>query len=124
MPQGSTRAFVVGKRAVVVSANKPKLREWRAVAVDVLTRERDRQGLTTPYTGAVSVTLMEYRLPPKGSRRVLPSVRPDLDKIDRAIGDVLVQAGILKDDALICERYSKKLYGDRAEVRLLVEGMG
>lgn len=123
MPQGSTRAFIRGGKAITTSANK-NLANWRALAALLLTEERERLGITAPYAGPVCLHITEFRLPPKGCRRVLPCVRPDLDKIDRAIGDVLVIAGILKDDALICEKHSAKLYGDRAEVSILVQSIG
>lgn len=124
VPQGSTRAFVVGNRAVVVGDNKPKLREWRALAVMILCAEREKQGYSEPWRGPVALSVTEYRLRPKSIRRVFPTVKPDSDKILRAVCDSLEAAQVLVSDAQIVSAYVRKRYGREARVEIDVREMG
>lgn len=46
---------------------------------------------------------------------------PDLDKLQRALGDALTQAGVIHDDALIVQWANpNKRYGPRPETRVVV----
>jgi len=45
---------------------------------------------------------------------------PDLDKLQRALGDALTQAGIVRDDALIVEWSARKLWGTTPHVELTI----
>ena len=45
---------------------------------------------------------------------------PDLDKLQRALGDALTQAGVLRDDALIAQWTAVKLYGPTPLVELTI----
>ena len=54
-----------------------------------------------------------------GRRGLRPSaplghaVRPDLDKLARAVLDALVGAGVIRDDAQVAELHATKGYGER-----------
>lgn len=69
-----------------------------------------------PYKGPVTVHLGAYfKRPGKGAEcRDCPCGRgtPDLDKIQRAVGDALQLAGVIKDDAQITVWYSAAHYVD------------
>jgi crossover junction endodeoxyribonuclease RusA len=113
-PQGSVRAFVRGGRAVVTSDNV-KLRPWRDTvtwaARDALGGASERS--TFPITGPVALDLSFHLHRPKSRPKtidVYPLTPPDLDKLIRAIGDSLVNAGIIQDDALICDLFVSKRY--------------
>jgi Holliday junction resolvase RusA-like endonuclease len=108
-PQGSSRAFVKGGRAIVTSAN-PKLKGWKKSAVLYVRQVLCDLGIEEPWEGPVRVVVGDYRKRPKGSKRALPTVRPDLDKILRSAGDVLTTAGAIKDDAQVCEIEAWKEY--------------
>ena len=56
----------------------------------------------------------------KASAPYYKASAPDLDKLQRALGDALTQAGILRDDALIVVWDAAKVYGAVPEVRLTV----
>ena len=120
--QGSARAFVVGGKAQITSANKG-LNAWRAIAVKFLQDGMAEQGVLEPFSGPVAVWVFEDRVRPKGraKRHVRPDTRPDLDKIARAALDVLVIAGVLKDDAQVCKLNAEKRYAEKAGVVLFVE---
>lgn len=121
-PQGSARAFVVNGKAQITSANKG-LNAWRAIAVKYLQDGMTDRGRESPFEGPVAVWVFEDRVRPKGraKRHVRPDTRPDLDKIARAALDVLVIAGVLKDDAQVCKLNAEKRYADKAGVVLFVE---
>jgi len=113
-PQGSVRAFVQGGRAVVTSDNK-KLRPWRDsvawAAREALGKHRER--LAFPLTGPVALRIEFWLHRPKNRSKtvdVLPMVPPDLDKLARAVGDSLVNAGVIMDDSLIVDIRMTKRY--------------
>lgn len=102
-PQGSSRAFVRGGRAVVTGDNT-KTRPWRS-AVAWEAREAWRHaGHDTAWNGPVAVSAVFYlsRPPSAPKRRVWPEVKPDLDKLTRALLDALAtDAGCLVDDSRV-----------------------
>lgn len=114
-PQGSARAFVTkGGRAVVTSAN-PQLRPWRDklswAARQALLEHPER--VQFPITRAVGLRLTFWMRRPQDARRtldVLPTKPPDLDKLIRAVGDSLTNAGVIRDDALITDVLMRKRY--------------
>lgn len=56
---------------------------------------------TGKYAGALKKTAPLFR-----------EKQPDLDKLLRALGDALVQSGVLRSDALIVKLFAEKRYGD------------
>lgn len=125
-PQGSARAVVRGGRAVVTSANA-KLRPWRAA---VTAAAAEAHGDAPPFDGPVRVTARFCFPRPAGhfGRRGLlpsapewPAVRPDLDKLTRALMDSLTDAGVIRDDAQVVDLIVAKVYGDRPGVSVFVE---
>lgn len=123
VPQGSTRAFVRGGRAVVVGTRRDLL-AWRAaIASSVATAMSD----TPPLEGPVAVHLF-FRLPrprshylPANGRRPTPELRldapefvagkPDLDKLVRAALDALTGV-VFRDDAQVVRRVVDKRFDE------------
>ena len=116
-PQGSKRAFVVpGKgdrkaRAVVVDSDKGPLKDWRG---DVTAAVRDAYGADrAPTLGPLAVRLV-FALPrPASSRAAVlwPFGRVgDVDKLARSVLDSLEAAGVMKDDAQVCDLRVVKRY--------------
>ena len=118
VPQGSKRAFNVGKRAVVVDTNKVTLKPWRAHVRQAAEAALDGR---TGFTEATFL-LVDFYLPrPKSVFRLRPTVAPDLDKLVRAIGDALTDSGVLKDDSLVVSLRANKYYADdKPGVRIVV----
>ncbi len=56
----------------------------------------------------------------EGKRHPYPDRQPDLDKLERAVGDALTGV-VWKDDARIVQKESVKVYGDRPHIEILVE---
>jgi Holliday junction resolvase RusA-like endonuclease len=109
-------------------ANK-KLKPWRNDALDrALAARPDRSAPT--FMRPVTVTMVAYFPRPanhygtgKNAGKLKPTApywhasAPDLDKLQRALGDVLTQSQVILDDRLIVSWNATKLYGEpRLEV--------
>jgi len=122
-PQGSSRAFVRGSRAIITSAN-PRLRQWRdrlALAISA-HRLETRQAR---YDGAVRVHMRFYLPRPKSApkRVVYPITKPDCDKLARGANDAITDAGVWRDDSQVVELHVTKCFASPTEhpgVELLV----
>ena len=129
-PQGSHRAFIVGKpgsqRAVIVN-DSPKTRPWKDAVRDAARLALlDHPGPWTPISGAVEVVLTCWLPRPKShygtgrntdrlkdSSPDYPTVKPDCDKLLRAALDSLGEAGVWTDGAQVVEAHSAKRYAER-----------
>lgn len=116
-PQGSKNAYKRGSRVVMVEANK-HLPEWRQAVYEAL-RAADKQ-----FEGAVTVMATFYIPRPKTNKRLYATTKPDVDKLQRAIGDCLTKAGTIIDDSYIVTWNAAKAYADGVNpgVRIIVEG--
>lgn len=107
-PQGSARAFVIGKRAVVTSDN-PKLKGWRqnvAKAAQAALAP-PRATISGPVRVQADFFLKRPQKLPKG--RIGHTVRPDSDKLVRGLLDSLTGV-VWKDDAQVVEIHARKQY--------------
>ena len=103
--QGSKTAFVVGKRAVVTDQNKARLKPWRAI---VAAHARHHKFLTFDEPVAVSLTFVMPR--PARPRFNVPAVKPDIDKLVRAMLDGLTDGGLISDDARVVRLTAEERY--------------
>lgn len=69
--------------------------------------------------GAVKVELTFVLIKPKTVKRAYPFVRPDLDKLCRAVLDGLTDVAF-KDDQQVTQLVAEKIYGERAGVFILL----
>lgn len=94
----------------IVQVNSTKHKRWRNAVVFAAL---DLIGESwTPINDPVELTVVFFLPRPKTATRELPSVTPDLDKLIRAVGDSLTDAGILADDSRIVAIQAQKLYAD------------
>jgi Holliday junction resolvase RusA-like endonuclease len=94
----------------IVQVNSTKHKRWRnAVVFAALDLIGDGW---EPIQEPVELSVIFYLPRPKTATRDFPAVMPDLDKLIRAIGDSLTDAGILADDSRIITIHAKKLYAD------------
>lgn len=116
IPQGSKKAYVVGRRAVVVDDNKDALKAWRtaiATAAGVLFGGE-------VLTDVPVVVLLEFGIArPKTVKREHPTVKPDLDKLTRAVLDALT-GRVYKDDAQVVRLVVSEAYSERPGVDIRV----
>lgn len=117
--EGSTRAFASGQRVVVTHDRGPELGQWRLKVAHAAEAAAEAAYWEVGYDGPVEVWT-EFRLPrPKSApkSRKHAQMRPDLDKLQRAIGDALApykRLGILRDDSRIVVWHAVKRYADDA----------
>ena len=106
IPQGSLK-FING-HAIHVRAQDLAL--WRA---DIANQAR--VCYSEKLQGAVSVALHFVFNKPKSVKRAEPSIRPDLDKLIRAVLDGLTDV-VYRDDEQVTHLVSSKSYGENQGV--------
>lgn len=122
VPQGSKTAYVVGKRAVLTDANKKTLKPWRAEVTRIAKASwADRQQLVDVAVRVVATFVFER---PKSVRRSAPSVKPDIDKLARALLDGVTDSGIWKDDSQVTRLEVEKVYGAAPGVHVVISRAG
>ena len=77
-------------------------------------------GDSDPLIGPVRVSLVFFIERPKSVKREHPSVRPDIDKLARAVLDGLTTAGVYSDDSQVVDLTASKVYGVPAGVAVQV----
>lgn len=108
IPQGSKTGYVRGSRAVLVDANK-RLKPWRAAvrtAAEDAIRDAGWEILDEPCRVHLAFTMPC----PKRPRWGAPAVKPDLDKLTRAVFDALTDAGVWFDDSRVVSMEVTKTY--------------
>ena len=110
VPQGSFRHIGNGR---IISANS-KLNNWRQTIADQIAQQthlrlvdaRIRLELVFTLPRAKSVSI---------KRRAVPTTKPDLDKLTRAVMDAISlerYCQIIKDDSLVTDLHAVKRYDD------------
>ena len=129
VPKGSTTPYPIMKdgkpvlsktgRPVVVTQNaNPKTKDWQRL-VSLSAQEHRPEKL---FDGPVEVALLFYLYRPQSvseKKRPMPTVKPDLDKLIRAILDGL-KGKIYSEDARVCKVQASKHYGDPPRVEIVV----
>lgn len=111
LPQGSKTAVLTPQGRLNLLEGKRGRRAafdaWRQL-VKVLARRNVRR---EPCLGVVDVVLDFTFVRPKTSKRLAPTVRPDLDKLARAVLDALTGV-VFEDDSQVCRLDAVKDYGE------------
>ncbi|MFF1382790.1 RusA family crossover junction endodeoxyribonuclease [Arthrobacter sp. NPDC058288] len=108
--QGSKKAFIRGRKVSLVEMDK-KLPAWRA-AVEASARLATGP-FWVPIDRPVSIAgEVRLRKPKTTKYPDAPAGAPDLDKLQRAIGDALTKSGVIKDDARIVHWDIRKVWAD------------
>ena len=125
IPQGSKSAFNRGGRIVLVEAAKG-LKEWRHyVHLCAGAHAGSARWVKVEKETPVTVRIVFTFTRPKTVTRQHHTVKPDLDKLTRAILDGITDAGnVWVDDSQVVRLEVSKQYGDkaRAEIRIITEG--
>lgn len=105
VPQGSVSVY--GGRVVGVT---PKLKAWRSLVRAGTMAHHTGE----PMDGPLRVAMAFQLEPPQKPRWWAPAVKPDLDKLVRAVLDSLSTtkdlAGVIRDDARVVEIVAAKAY--------------
>lgn len=122
VPKGSTKSFVVGKRAITTGANpktKPCQQVITAAAMnEVAERERDG-GKPHDKGGAWELEIAFFMPRPKCHKKTVHhTTKPDVDKLCRTVLDAL--SGVLyEDDKQVCRLSAYKTYsGSRPSIMI------
>jgi Holliday junction resolvase RusA-like endonuclease len=122
--QGSLRSFMA-KGKIHLTSDNPNLKSFRQELGWEALRARAFAGIQDIFAGKhipISITAEYYFAPPATMPRgrTLPAVKPDLDKLDRAVNDACT--GILwVDDGQIVRHTTAKYYGLPERVHIIVE---
>ncbi|MDU0348310.1 RusA family crossover junction endodeoxyribonuclease [Actinomyces sp. MRS3W] len=125
--EGSTRAFPTQTGGVRVTHTKQAaLEEWRARVRAASLAAAVQARWPLGYDGPVEVRATFYLPRPARPRFPVPATKPDLDKLERAVGDALAevrrggyvaQRGLLREDSRIVRWHSAKEYVDGEVVK-------
>jgi Holliday junction resolvase RusA-like endonuclease len=126
--KGSTRAFPFrrrnGRLGVKVTAASPETRSSQHRVAWAAQDALQKQGLGM-FTGPVGVSLYVYLPRPASvtkTKRPLPMVKPDLDKLCRLVLDALARV-VFPDDGAVCSLVACKFYavhGDPPHIKVTV----
>jgi Holliday junction resolvase RusA-like endonuclease len=103
VPQGSKTVSQAKGRAWLRDANAARLKPWR----HVIATHAD---LGVTFDCPVIVTLSFVLPRPQRPRWEVPAVKPDIDKLVRAVMDGLTDGGLLGDDARVVDLTATKRY--------------
>ncbi len=139
IPQGSMRSLGRGR----MTSDNPRLKSWRrdvALAADIAVRESKIETVgydyevklgnrihhltrQVCYDEPVVVWAAFFFAPPQRPRwGDIHGTKPDLDKLQRAIGDALEMANVVSNDSRICgwPEFHGKRYSDEQRVEISV----
>lgn len=121
IPQGSMTHIGGGK-----FIHKPELVAWRKKVLEVALLKARQAGWVLPLDKPVMIAARFYLPRPAKPRFTVPATRPDLDKLQRAIGDALAPKhglGVLAEDSRIHKWVADKTYTrpgqERAEITII-----
>ena len=123
VPQGSKRIGRAGRRPggrpIMLESAGDRLAIWRSL-VSWAAVDARRLAALELLEGPVTVHLY-FRLRRGVSvRRWMPSTKPDLDKLVRAVFDSLSSGGVWRDDSQVVSLSATKVYGEPG-VEVIVE---
>lgn len=112
IPQGS-KSLMTAKsgRAYMRDASSTELRPWRSSITKTAMAHIQKTGWMPPQHVHVDL-LFRFNRPAAAANRPYPNVKPDIDKLVRAVFDALTKAGAVIDDATIVSHYAAKEYAD------------
>lgn len=111
--QGSKSVRLLRGRAQMFDQNAKALHPWRRRVADAAAAAALVQGVPM-FCGAVAVVARFEFVRPRSApaSRVFPSVKPDLDKLVRALLDGVTASGAWRDDALVTRLSAMQRYVD------------
>lgn len=119
--EGSTRYLGVRGGKPIITHDNPELSAWRQKVAQVAVLYARQAGWELPLDEPVAIRVAFTLAPPKRQRWDKPAVKPDLDKLQRAIGDALGANGsVLREDSRICEWCAVKQYGNKPGVQVTI----
>ena len=109
-PQGSKKS-IGNNRFVEASKKLPAWRKAVREAAELAVADSDWVTLSGPAELSV-VFFLPRPQSVTASKRILPTVPPDIDKLIRAVADSCSNALVWEDDSLVCKVSAYKVYDD------------
>lgn len=111
--QGSKTVAQGGGKVWLRDANGKKLKPWRAAVAEAAD-------LGVTFDCPVKV-VMRFGMPrPKKPKFERPAVKPDADKLARAVMDSMTDAGLLADDSRVVDLHVTEFYSETPGVDVIV----
>lgn len=107
----SGRSKTSGKRVTRLIPMDKKEHPWRQFIVQTIHNQIAAPAI--PDDAVVMILETFYMPRPKSvpyPKRFLPTVKPDIDKLQRCLHDAIVDSGLLPDDSQICDITARKRY--------------
>lgn len=109
-PYGKGRARTFMRKGITRTITPPKTKEHSNQMFLLLIKELDRIGFKKPFDGPVEVEYIYYfRRPLTVENRIYPTVKFDLDNLDKQQNDTFNKL-VWNDDSQIIRCISMKLY--------------
>jgi Holliday junction resolvase RusA-like endonuclease len=126
-PQGSTRAFIPKgwQRPIITSTNKalkPYRQQVARTALEVCQAANDVLPFGKHEPAELTVSFYFLRPPSIPKKRTAHVVKPDLDKLVRAIKDAL-KGIVYHDDSQVVTVHAHKNYGSPERTEITVRSM-
>ena len=119
-PQGSSRAFIIGGKARITSANA-KLKPFRQrLTAEAIQNCCDMMPYFKKHVPLQLTVVFTFLKPPSSPKKRGCVVKPDLDKLVRAVGDALT-GSVWHDDAQVISISASKRYGSIEATQITVE---
>lgn len=118
IPQGSKTVYMVKGKPVLADANSKDLKPWRKTVTAAVRAARGVVQIPRERAVAVSAVFTFER--PKTVTREYPTVKPDLDKLIRAVFDAVTEAGLWADDCQVVDMRIREQYGSVPGVEVTV----
>ena len=110
IPQGSKTVAQGGGKVWLRDAN-PKLKRWRETVTAQVLEQMQANEYEQFQAHAPIRAILLFQLPkPKSVNREYPTVKPDIDKLTRAIFDSLEAANVMPGDQQITSVHASKYY--------------
>lgn len=109
-----TQGSKVVMRGRLVDVKSKELKEWRRKIA-----EKADPYYEMPMTAAVFMDLTFFLPKPKTVKRLLPFVKPDSDKLTRAVFDALTGVAYV-DDCQVTDYAVRKRYGDESNIGVVI----
>ena len=120
IPKGSMRAFN-GKTRPIVTHDNRRTKPWQTAVKQACVQAMNEHEVEL-FDGPVAVWCLFTISQPKSVTRKHPSTKPDLDKLQRVIGDAL-EGTLLTNDSRIVEWQVSKIYGLEEGVKVHVRAL-
>jgi len=111
-PKGSLHRVQIGRGASARVVNSLKTDDGEAWEQAICTAANEHRP-ASPLDGPVAVRAVFLLPRPKSVKRDTPHVKPDLDKLVRALLDGLERGGMVANDSRVCAIDCEKRYAAR-----------